>query len=86
MKDWLPLVFFALTACVSQPSGELRDAKGQVRYEVECLNDEKFCEPEAQKLCPDGYRVVDEDSGVVAIWRGVDVVNKIRFYLTIECE
>jgi hypothetical protein len=75
-----------LVACAAQHPGMSVDAGGKVSYTVECLDDEKNCEPQARELCPDGHVVSGVKSHVVAIWQGVDVVNRIRFWMTVECK
>ena len=77
------LVFLSLlVACTPvQPV-----STGKPVYEIDCLDDEANCEPQGRELCPDGYTILRDRSHVVAIWRGVDVVNRIRFELTIECQ
>ena len=59
---------------------------GRTGHTVECLDDEKNCEPKAKEYCPSGYQILKTKSHVVAIWQGVDVVNRIRFTLVIECK
>lgn len=75
-----------VAACSPGNPGVVVGPKGKVVYEIDCLDDEKFCDPQAKELCPDGYAIVQDKSHVVAIWRGMDVVNRIRFWLTIECK
>lgn len=75
-----------LVACTPAQPVAAVGPRGKAVYEIDCLDDEKFCDPQARELCPDGYTILRDKSHVVAIWRGVDVVNRIRFELTIECQ
>jgi len=81
------VVFLALAvvACLPGHRESLVGSSGKTNYTVECLDDEKNCRPQSEALCPHGYKVVGSKPHLVAIWQGVDVVNRIRFNQTIEC-
>jgi hypothetical protein len=81
------VVFLVLgvVACAPRQHEAFIGATGRTSYVVECFDDEKNCIPQAEALCPHGYNIVGSKSQLVAIWRGMDVVNRIRFKLTIEC-
>ena len=80
----LAFLLFCVVVVACSPAQPV--ANGKTVYEIDCLDDEKFCDPRALELCPDGYMILRDKSHVVAIWRGMDVVNRIRFWLTIECK
>ena len=82
----LLFVFIMNVACTPAQPVAAVGPSGKVVYEINCLDDEKFCDPQGKELCPDGYKILRDKSHIVAIWRGVDVVNRIRFELTIECQ
>ena len=73
-------------ACSATGSSPFIGGDAKRVFEIACLDDEKNCDPQAKELCPNGYALIRNKSHVVAIWRGVDVVNRIRFELTISCQ
>ncbi len=82
------VVFLALAVAACLPGSRESSVgpSGKKTYTVECLDDEKNCRPQSETLCPHGYKVVGSKPHLVAIWQGVDVVNRIRFSQTIECD
>jgi hypothetical protein len=80
------LLAITTAACAAGRPGAVAGPEGKPTHAVECVDKERDCHKQAEKLCPKGYVVADKKSRAIVSWRGFAAENTLKYLLVVECK
>ena len=89
MRCWHIVFLLLLTGCASVSPEQFVGPNGNTAYSMRCsgmgrtLDD---CYKKAEKLCPDGYTVIDAASSIIAFPMDGGIMAVPQRSLSIECK